>query len=283
MSALALALALAVQAPEPLPCLDGDVAGMSCVPGGPAPRGVDEPHACDQTENKKIKTRFGPRVEVWVQTFYMDQTEVTIEAYKACVKAKKCEKAGPQYRDFSRPKQPVTAISWYQADAFCRAHGKRLPTEAEWEKAARGPDGADEVPACPDVVVKSGDGRSCGVKKKGRHPGTGRVLEVGQTPPGPYGLYEMRGNAEEWVDDWFVVDFTKCPSCVGIDPRGPCAGEKTCKRYPLKLVKGGSWYWPAEHARAWHRRPYRPKNKPAHHFGFRCAASVEQARALAAP
>lgn len=272
--------------PAALPCLDGDVAGMACVPGGPARRGTDEEHRCGQGENIKRKTRFGPATEVWIQTFYMDKSEVTIEAWAACVRAGKCKKAGPLYNDFSRPAQPITAVSWFQARDYCAAQGKRLPTEAEWEKAARGPlEGPDadaQAGTCPDVVIMSEAGRSCGTPKAGSHPEKGRVLEVKRTPAGPYGLFEMRGNAEEWVDDWFAADLAACgAACAGVDPRGPCPGASTCAKHPLKMVKGGSWYWPAADARAWHRRPWTPTNKPAHHFGFRCAASVEQASALA--
>ena len=244
--------------------------GMVCIPGGAFERGAPEAHTCAQPENRKIKTKFSPKVRAEIPTFFMDQTEVTIAAYRDCVRGKKCTRGGPLYTDFSRPAQPVTAISWFQAAAFCKAYNKRLPTESEWEFAARD----DRPPQCPEVIVKSEDGRSCGTKKKGKHGATGRVLEVKTTPANGFGLYEMRGNAEEWVDDWFVADFSKCKSCQGKNPRGPCAGRKKCKRYPLKLVKGGSWYWPGDHATAWHRRPWRPSNKPAHHFGFRCAKDL---------
>jgi hypothetical protein len=260
------------------------VPGMACIPGADFVRGTAEVHRCDQGENRGSKTTFGPPIAVVVETFYMDTTEVTIDAYKACVAANKCPKDGPRYNDFSRPKQPVTAVSWFNADTFCRAQGKRLPTEVEWERAARGDDLAFDAvpPACPDVVLMDKRGRSCGTPKAGSHPEKGRVLEVGTTPPGPFGLFEMRGNAEEWVNDWFAADLVACgPDCAGENPRGPCAGQAACPKHPKKMVKGGSWYWPAEHARSWHRRPWQPSNKPPHHFGFRCAASLEQAAKIA--
>lgn len=259
------------------------VPDMACVPGGAFTRGTAGLHRCEQGENRAHKTTFGPPAAVVVDTFYMDLTEVTIEAYKACVKDKKCPKDGPRYNDFSRPQQPVTAISWFNADTFCKAQGKRLPTEVEWERAARGDDPAfDQVPpTCPDTVVMDKAGRSCGTPKAGTHPDKGRVLEVGRTPPGPFGLFEMRGNAEEWVADWFHPDLIACGAdCRGDNPRGPCAGLSKCPRHPKKMVKGGSWYWPADHARSWHRRPWQPSNKPPHHFGFRCAASLDQAAVL---
>ena len=262
------------------------IAGMACVPGATFLRGTTEAHRCEQGENRGEKTTFGPPVEVTVETFYMDVTEVTNEAYLQCVKDKKCPKDGPRYSDFHRPKQPVTATSWFNADTFCRAQGKRLPTEAEWERAARGDDPSFDAaaPSCPTTIVMDATlGRSCGEKMKGAHPEKGRVIEVMTTAPGPFGLYDMRGNAEEWVSDWFVADLASCETCKGTDPKGPCAGEATCARHPKKLVKGGSWYWPASHARAWHRRPWQPSNKPPHHFGFRCAAPVTQPATVPQP
>jgi sulfatase modifying factor 1 len=274
-SSLALLLALLAQAPAPQaptakPCLNVAVAGMRCVAGGMVELGTNDEHRCAQGENRNRKTTFGPAFQVFVDTVYVDETEVTIEAYNACVAAKKCTKDGPRYNDYSRPQQPVTAITWFHARDFCTAHGKRLPTENEWERAA-----LDATPpACPAVVLMDSTGRSCGTPKKPPHPEKGRVLEVKSTPPNAFGLYEMRGNAEEWVADWFA------PQRSSSTPNGPCAGAEACAKNPLKLVKGGSWYWPAEHATAWHRRPWQPTNKPPHHFGFRCAVDVERAAAI---
>ena len=94
----------------------------------------------------------------------------------------------------------------------------------------------------------------------------------------------MIGNAEEWTRDWYTKDWDTCgEACAGIDPQGPCADqapEKRCRKHTKKVVKGGSWYWPKACATSWTRRPHFPKNKPYHHFGFRCAASIEQAEAL---
>lgn len=278
MSPLLVLLFIAAQAASavtPAPCPTTTVPGMRCVPGGTVTLGTDDAHACAQGENKRRKTQFGPAFSVVVDSVFFDETEVTIAAYNACVAAKQCSRGGPLYNDYARPQQPVTAITWFQARDFCKAQGKRLPTENEWEHAAVGAGDVD-VAACPDVIVFDGSGRSCGTPKKPPHPEKGRVLEVKGTKPNAYGLYEMRGNAEEWVADWFQ------PQRSSSTPNGPCEGRDTCAKWPLKLVKGGSWYWPAEHATAWHRRPWQPSNKPAHHFGFRCAADVGAAAELAA-
>jgi formylglycine-generating enzyme required for sulfatase activity len=219
----------------------------------------------------------------------MDIHEVTHAQYKACELAKTCPPAGPRYDDYDRPRQPIVGVSWYDAVAYCTAHGKHLPTEAQWEKAARGPDGAlhpwgDEPANCERAVIKEKGRRSCGVRKQGDRPDKGRTFEVGARPPGAYGLHDMSGNAWEWVADWYSPSYARCGSaCAGPDPRGPCDGAEPCARHHEKIVRGGSWYWEAAYATAIYRRAHYPKNRPYHHYGFRCAASPAEAAALATP
>ena len=94
----------------------------------------------------------------------------------------------------------------------------------------------------------------------------------------------MAGNAEEWVADWYSRTWSACgKDCLGVNPKGPCGGAAKCAKKWQKVVKGGSWYWPGTHATSYHRRPHVPSNNPFHHFGFRCAASLEEARKLALP
>ena len=278
-----------------LDCLDDTPEGLRCIPGGPFPRGVDEdpffpPKNHQPSFNKSDAPNSVPQAEVWVQTFYMDRTEVTYGAYQACVKAGDCPKARPLYIDFDRPNQPMTGMSWYDSVDFCRAQGKHLPTEAEWEKAARGPEGllhpwGDEPATCELAVIKNKKGRSCGIEKRGRRPEAGRVLEVCSRGAHLYDLCDMVGNAEEWVADWYSHDWDVCgEDCLGVDPKGPCQGAEDCDRM-TKAVRGGSWYWGPDHATSIHRRSQIPANAPKekmHHFGFRCAASYEEAQAILA-
>ena len=280
------------------------IEGMSCIPGGSFIRGADnDPHKhCNQSSynkayvskehkaEKDYRNNY-PQQTIWMQTYYIDKTEVTNEAYNACVKAKKCEKDGPKYVDYDAPKQPITGLSWYNAKKFCEAQGKHLTTEAEWEKAARGENG-DLYPwgsapsSCENAVIMDSKGRSCGeIKRKGAHPEKGRVLEVCSKGTSRYGLCDMMGNAEEWVADWYTGSYEDCGAdCQGIDPKGPCGGgedkDGRCGRYRHKSVRGGSWYWEPEHATGIHRRSHVPSNDPAHHFGFRCAASQEEMQKL---
>jgi formylglycine-generating enzyme required for sulfatase activity len=260
------------------PCLDPPPPGMACIAGGSFIRGTD-----DGAENTR------PAETVWLQTFYMDIDEVTNAAWKACRADGDCPRGGPLYNDFSRPNQPIVGPSWYAARAFCEHAGKHLPTEAQWEKAARGPDGAlhpwgDDPATCELAVIKDARGRSCGIKKKQEHPDKGRTLVVGTRPPGVYGLRDMMGNAWEWVADWASESYAACgEACRGVDPRGPCDGADECPGHQEKVVRGGSWYWPASYATGVYRRSHVPANPHSsfHHFGFRCAASVAEAEALA--
>ena len=261
---------------------------MACIPGGSFIRGSDAEHVCRQGENRRAQTAFGPPTEIWQQTFFMDKTEVTYGEYQACVASGACSRSHPAYNDYDRPEQPMVGMTWYQARDYCAAEGKHLPTEAEWEKAARGPDGhqgpfGDDPVTCEQAIIRDETGRSCGVPKADPYPEKGRTWRVGQRPAGHYGLYDMVGNAEEWVGDWFVADLSTCgEDCTQTSPRGPCDGADSCPGHTQKMVKGGSWYWPADHARGWHRRPHFPANRPYHHFGFRCAATLVEAQALVA-
>ncbi len=257
--------------------------GMACVPGGEMTRGVPtDSHRCLQGGQPPSGASASvPASTIWIDTFFIDRTEVTNAAYNACIAKKVCPKSRPFYRDFRDPKQPATGMAWSGAAAYCRFVGKRLPTEAEWEKAARGPEGAtnpfDEAElSCANAVLEDRRGRSCGVKASGRDPERGRVLAVGSRSAGRYGLFDMAGNAEEWVADWWSRSYQACGgACAGPNPKGPCGGAAICPGHSYKVVRGGSWYWPAEHASGYHRRRHFPANKPPamHHFGFRCAAS----------
>ena len=236
---------------------------MSCVPGGELIRGRNNGPPAER-----------PQARVSVDAFYMDVYEVTSADYKACIAAGACRKAGPNYRGFSRPKQPVVGISWFDSRDFCGWKGKRLPTEAEWERAARGDDDrlyawGKQRPTCKRAIIFEPDAH----EENGCN--TGKTWAVGKRAPTLYGLYDMAGNSWEWVADWYSESYAACgEACLGHNPKGPCGGADECPGHDKRIVRGGSWYWDYKHATTTRRRPHFPKNKPFHHFGFRCAKSA---------
>jgi sulfatase modifying factor 1 len=247
---------------------------MGCVSGGAFLRGSnDGPHDVR------------PQASIILDTFYIDKHEVTVAEYEACVGTGGCKKAKTNYTDYSRALQPKVGVSWFHAVQYCEAQGKHLPTEAQWEKAARGTDGrsypwGDQEATCKEAVIMENGKRSCGEIKKGRHPWKGRTLEVGTRAPNQFGLFDMAGNSYEWVYDWYEP-YDECgEKCLGKNPRGPCDGASPCSGQRRRAVRSGSWYWPASYARTFARRAHVPDNDPYHHFGFRCAASVEEIQAF---
>lgn len=248
-----------------VPCPKEPPPGMVCIPGGPFVRGDDH----GKPDEK-------PKARITVSPFFLDVTEVTNEQYFRCVELGKCEPPIKYFGLYVRPKQPVVAVSWFQAYDFCRYANKRLPTEAEWEKAARGPDGevypwGNKPPNCELAVYEEPLGaKGCG---------TGTTADVGTHGTFRYGLQDMAGNSWEWVNDWKTDCYKGCKSecgaaCDGPDPLGPCGGgPKYCKGYSEKLLKGGSWYFTGDRMRGSERRGVPPSNRGPHRLGFRCAQS----------
>jgi formylglycine-generating enzyme required for sulfatase activity len=230
---------------------------MKCVAGGPFWRGSDK-----HRKNER------PRAQVVLSTFYLDANEVTNPVFARCVRAGLCKrpKAFMWYRGFQGRRQPAVPVSWYNALTTCLLLGKRLPTEAEWEKAARTTDGrtfpwGNDRPRCSRAQYR------------GCKPATTRP--VGGFAANPYGLFDLAGNGYEWVMDWSSRCYKGCKrpcgaACEGRDPRGPCQGVLRCKGHRRRVLRGGSWYWPTNHMRTSWRRPEYPKSGN-HRLSFRCA------------
>jgi len=239
--------------------------GMACVPGGTFTIGSN-----DGREDER------PPTEVTIAPFFLDRHEVTNAEYRACMEAGACPRHA-RYVGFLRGEQPVVGVSWPGAVAYCAHVGARLPTDAEFERAARGLDGTiypwgdDASDPCAHAVVRTRAGPGCG---------TGVTAAVGSRPAGHFGLFDLAGNVHEWVADRYARCLRGCrrecgDACVGTDPRGPCGGDaQACPGYPLRSIRGGSWYWPLERARGSARRGAHPANEAGHRFGFRCARNL---------
>lgn len=175
-----------------------------------------------------------PPHRVYLDAYYIDRHEVTETEFQRCVEAGECMKPGSDddctWGKSGWETHPITCVKWKQAEAFCQWAGKRLPTEAEWEKAARGTDGriypwGNEVANCEFAVMDDGD-TGCG---------KGSTWEVCSKPKGnsPYGLCDMAGNVSEWVKDRYSKDAYN--TSFARNPLGPSSGNN-------RILRGGSWY-----------------------------------------
>ncbi|MBO0861836.1 MAG: SUMF1/EgtB/PvdO family nonheme iron enzyme [Chloracidobacterium sp.] len=206
---------------------------MIYIPGGTFHMGYGDAYAKNQS---------GPPHEVSVSPFYIDKYEITVEAYNGI--------QIPSERDL-----PVTGVTWAEADNYCRALGKRLPTEEEWEFAARGQDGR---------LYPWGN-----VFDPHKANLTGKLLPVGSYPDGdsPFGVSDMSGNAMEWTNS----DFKTYP--------GSLYQPQQCDE-PCKVIRGGAYFDEPQNATAVFRKEYQPtalRNvKNAYSvMGFRCAKDTK--------
>jgi len=261
--------------------------GMVMVPGGPFLMGIDKEVIKDTKKMSKIaQLRYavsreafhdeGPAHNVIVDAYYLDQYEVSNQHYSDFMKA--TDHPAPAYWDDHRrnkPQQPVSGINWNDAGSFCSWANKRLPTEAEWEKAAKGPE-SFKYPWGNDLDVKKANfGRKDEI--------TANVDEY-EEGKSPYGVYNMAGNVFEWVSDWYDPNFYK-KTRQSINPKGPkdgawLSGTGTyVDRIAVgkkRVIRGGSWYAPAESISTTHRFWNDPMNNSyGVGLGFRCARSIE--------
>jgi len=234
--------------PEPA----GKPAGMVLVPAGSFWMGC-APH--DTTCSKDEK----PRHRVTLDAFYIDKTETTVSAYRKCVSAGSCTAADTgkycNWNKSGRDSHPINCVDWDQAAAYCSWAKKRLPTEAEWEKAARGTDGR-----LYPWGNSSPSGKACWDRWKSKL-GTCRVGSFG-SGASAYGALDMAGNVWEWTSDWYDKGYyAKLP---GRNPTGPSGGSD-------RVSRGGSWYYgSANYLRASYRSGVGPGSRLSN-LGFRCA------------
>ncbi|OQX65071.1 MAG: hypothetical protein B5M51_01800 [Anaerolinea sp. 4484_236] len=201
--------------------------------------------------------------QVFLDDYYIDKYEVTNGDYATCIADEACAPpintgsyARKEYYEINEYSNfPVIYIDWEMANAYCEWRGARLPTEAEWEKAARGD--SEENTLYPwgsnTVDCSFASFASC-------LPDT---IEVGNYPEGksPYGVYDMAGNVWEWVADWYDHDYYKVSPPK--NPTGPGAGT-------YRVLRGGAWNSPSDDIRVTYRVMYRPFIA-SYNLGFRCA------------
>lgn len=153
---------------------------------------------------------------------------------------------------------PVVGVTWYGALAYCQALGRRLPTEAEWERAARGPG--------VDGFIYPWGNTWDGTLARTRNTGEIGAVEVISFSGGRslFGVLNMAGNVAEWVNDWYSPNYYALPEASGVNPQGPAVGTD-------RVVRGGSWDTRPFFVRTVHRQHFRPDDTSLDR-GFRCAA-----------
>jgi formylglycine-generating enzyme required for sulfatase activity len=181
--------------------------------------------------------------------FWIGQTEVTVEALWKFVATSAGRSAGPV--DSGSARLPAVSVTWDEAQAYCKWIGGQLPTEAEWEYAAR----------AGTVTSRYGDVREIAWFKDNSG---NRVHEVGQKKSNAWGVQDMLGNLWEWVGDWYAPDYYR-PAAVS-DPTGPATGRE-------RVVRGGSWDNTMGLLRVSLRLGNDPSSSSANN-GFRCALKV---------
>ena len=229
-----------------------DGAVMMFVPAGEFPMGSEDGSADEQ-----------PVHPVFLDAYWIDKTEITNSQYALCVADSICTLPTDPTRfyDTLYSNHPVVFLEWKDAVAYCQWAGRRLPTEAEWEKAARGTDGR---------TYPWGEESDCSRANFWDCPefeSTSPVGYYGEKGISPYGLYDMAGNVWEWVWDWYDADYYQ--ESPASDPTGPTSGI-------YHVWRGGSWNCNQTSARSAGRGNYNP-DYWRDLIGFRCAMDANLA------
>ena len=234
--------------------IKGDDAPMVMIAAGEFAMGVDGTIGLDDER---------PRHTVWLDAYRMDLYEVTTSRYARFLAA--TGRTPPWLWDMVNPAihgdRPVIGVDWHDADAYCRWAAKRLPTEAEWEKAARGTDErqfpwGNQAPTAELANFAVG----------ARFSYSQTLMPVGRYEKGksPFGLFDMAGNAWEWVQDWYKADYYV--DSPARNPTGPEEGQ-------FKVLRGGSWSELPQYLLTYGRFKLPPTTQNSY-TGFRCAKSA---------
>ncbi len=217
------------------------------------------------TMGSDVNTEEQPIHIVYLDSFWIDQTEVTNAMYAQCVSEGACTEPynfssstqNEYYGNAAFDNYPVIYVDWFQAKTYCEWAGGSLPTEAQWEKAARGTDErkypwGNENPSCDLANI----------------PGCkGDTTEVGSYPAGksPYGALDMAGNVWEWVSDWYSTSY---PAGTVSNPLGPSSGE-------FRVCRGGSWFFNDTTDSRSALRCGLSTDEKGYNIGFRCVLPVQ--------
>lgn len=220
---------------------------------------------CDITVPQACSANELPLHTVYLGTYEILKYEVTNGEFAKCVSDGEC---APPFQEYSRTRTqyygepayanyPVQYVTYYQARDYCRWAGMRLPTEAEWEKAARGASGAPPYPwgyETPDCWLLN-----AAFCKEDTTPAG--AYEAGASP---YSIMDMSGNVWEWVSDWYADNYYSISPLY--NPTGLSTGT-------YKVIRGGSFFHEMPYARVSFRFPFEPGRIASFGLGFRCARS----------
>jgi formylglycine-generating enzyme required for sulfatase activity len=226
---------------------------MVVIPGGTFMMGspADEEHRSSSE---------GPQHRVTIAPFAMGKTEVTFAQWDACMAAGECNGYKPRDQGWGRESRPVINVSWHDAEAYVgwlsKQTGKpyRLPTEAEWEYAARA--ATTTSYAFGDAITRKN--ANCGGEN-------GKTAEVGSYQPNSWGLYDMHGNVEEWVEDVWHNSYQGAPT----------NGAAWTDGKPLaRVLRGGGWFYFLSDCRSAIRNSHEP-DAGSLNYGFRLARTLD--------
>jgi formylglycine-generating enzyme required for sulfatase activity len=221
-----------------------------------------------------------PQRQIALDVYYIDQYEVSYRLYRQFLES--TGRTAPKFWEDDRlhqPDHPVLGVTWYDATAYCTWAGKRLPTEAEWEKAARGPQGnaypwgSSWDPKRTNTasywagksfpsIAKWAEWMQTALDQRKAGP-----VEIGEFSSGisPYGVHDMAGNVSEWVFDWYTP-YERQPTLIH-NPKGADSGT-------MKVHRGGSWSVTSIFARSAYRARENPE-RGSPYIGMRCAKTAE--------
>ena len=244
---------------------------MVLINAGGFTRGVDN------TKGENFSDE-APAKMIYLSSYYLDKYEVSNAKYTEFIIA--TDHPAPAYwdhRKLNQPNQPVTGVNWFDANTYCHWANKRLPSEAEWEKAARGPTGSIYPWGNKLEYSKANFAKG----KSGQKYITDSV-DAHADGTSYYGVYNMAGNVFEWVQDWYSSNYYSTDETR--NPIGPKSQSKNniktinAKIEPAlkkKVIRGGSWFAPAQSITTTHRFWNDPiNNSYGVGLGFRCAQSL---------